>query len=68
MSRIIRYRLSRPLCRATLALPSSADALVKKICRRKNLSPALTGSSVRRRIKARGRAFGELDPKDPRTR
>src|SRR5258706_15748664 len=52
-----------------LALPSSADAHVKKIVVEKKVSPAFDGASFGPAgpyETLAGRAFGELDPKDPR--
>ena len=71
MSRTIRRAapLTLVLVAATLALPSSVDARVKKIVVEKKVSPAFDGASfgpagVYETLA--GRAFGELDPKDPR--
>jgi hypothetical protein len=57
------------LVAATLALPSSVDARVKKIVVEKKVSPAFDGASfgpAGTYETLAGRAFGELDPKDPR--
>jgi hypothetical protein len=57
------------LVAATLALPSSVDARVKKIVVEKKVSPAFDGASFGPAgpyETLAGRAFGELDPKDPR--
>jgi len=71
MSRTIRRAapLTLVLVAATLALPSSVDARVKKIVVEKKVSPAFDGASFGPAGPYEtfaGRAFGELDPKDPR--
>ena len=71
MSRTIRRAapLTLVLVAATLALPSSVDARVKKIVVEKKVSPAFDGASFGPAgpyETLAGRAFGELDPKDPR--
>jgi len=71
MSRTIRRAASLTivLVAATLALPSSVDARVKKIVVEKKVSPAFDGASFGPAgpyETLAGRAFGELDPKDPR--
>jgi len=71
MSRTIRRAasLTLVLIAATLALPSSVDARVKKIVVEKKVSPAFDGASFGPAgpyETLAGRAFGELDPKDPR--
>src|SRR5258705_4118620 len=61
--------LTTVLIAATLALPSPADAHVKKIVVEKKVSPAFDGASFGQAgpyETLAGRAFGELDPKDPR--
>ncbi len=71
MSRTIRRAASFTLVlvASTLALPSSVDARVKKIVVEKKVSPAFDGASFGPAgpyETLAGRAFGELDPKDPR--
>ena len=71
MPRTIRRAasLTLVLAAATLALPSSVDARVKKIVVEKKVSPAFDGASFGPAgpyETLAGRAFGELDPKDPR--
>src|SRR6266850_4193941 len=64
----MRY-LSFGLIVALLALPSPADARVRKIVIEKKVSPAFDGASFGPAgpyETLAGRAFGELDPKDPR--
>ena len=54
---------------ATLALPSVSDARVKKIVVEKKVSPAFDGATfgaAGQYETLAGRAFGELDPNDPR--
>src|SRR5258705_10808868 len=64
----MRY-VSCGLVVALLALPSSVDARVKKIVIEKKVSPAFDGATFGRSGQYEtlaGRAFGELDPNDPR--
>src|SRR5882762_4209717 len=64
----MRY-VSFGLIVALLALPSSADARVKKIVVEKKVSPAFDGATfgpAGQYETLAGRAFGELDPNDPR--
>src|SRR5215813_12996570 len=64
----MRY-LSFGLIVALLALPSAADAHVKKIVIEKKVSPAFDGASFGTAgtyETLAGRAFGELDPADAR--
>jgi hypothetical protein len=61
--------LTAILVAASLALPLSADARVKKIVIEKKVSPAFDGAAfgpAGQYETLAGRAFGELDPKDPR--
>ena len=61
--------LTLVLVAAILTLPSAADARVKKIVIEKKVSPAFDGASFGAAgpyETLAGRAFGELDPKDPR--
>ena len=54
---------------ATLMLPSASDARVKKVVVEKKVSPAFEGATFGPAgpyETISGRAFGELDPKDPR--
>src|SRR6476469_8550928 len=63
----MRY-ISLGLIAALLALPSSADARVKKIVVEKKTSPAFDGAtfgSAGQYETLAGRAYGELDPNDP---
>ena len=71
IARIIRRAgcLTSVLVAASLVLPSSADARVKKIVVEKKVSPAFDGASFGSAglyETLAGRAFGELDPNDPR--
>jgi hypothetical protein len=64
----MRY-LSFGLIVALLALPSTADARVKKIVVEKKVSPAFDGATfgtAGQYETIAGRAYGELDPNDPR--
>ena len=64
----MRY-ISFGLVVALLALPSTADARVKKIVIEKKVSPAFEGATFGPAgpyETIAGRAFGELDPADPR--
>ncbi len=64
----MRY-ISFGLVVALLALPSAADARVKKIVIEKKVSPAFEGATFGpsgQYETLAGRAFGELDPNDPR--
>src|ERR1044071_8616961 len=64
----MRY-ISFGLVVALLALPSVADARVKKIVIEKKVSPAFEGQTFGPAgpyETIAGRAFGELDPADPR--
>jgi len=64
----MRY-ISCALVAALLALPSVADAHIKKIVIEKKVSPAFDGAtfgSAGQYETLAGRAFGELDPNDPR--
>ena len=64
----MRY-VSFGLIVALLALPSAADARVKKIVIEKKVSPAFDGATFGpsgQYETIAGRAFGELDPADPR--
>src|SRR5262245_50904637 len=69
--------ITRTVCRASvcaavaalLAWASPADARVKKIVVEKKVSPAFNGATfgpAGQYETLAGRAFGELDPKDPR--
>ena len=63
----MRY-ISFGLIAALLALPSTADARVKKIVVEKKTSPAFDGATfgaAGQYETLAGRAFGELDPNDP---
>jgi len=63
----MRY-ISFALIAALLALPSTADARVKKIVVEKKTSPAFDGATfgtAGQYETLAGRAFGELDPNDP---
>ena len=63
----MRY-ISFGLVVALLALPSVADARVKKIVIEKKVSPAFDGATFGpsgQYETIAGRAFGELDPNDP---
>ena len=71
IARIIRRAgcVSLVLAATSLALPSPADARVKKIVIEKKVSPAFDGASFGSAgpyETLAGRAFGELNPKDPR--
>src|SRR6266540_4145765 len=62
-------RLILVIVAAVLAWPSAADARVKKIVVEKKVSPAFDGAaagSAGPYETLAGRAFGELDPNDPR--
>src|SRR5438552_16278351 len=64
----MRY-ISFGLVVALLALPSAADARVKKIVIEKKVSPAFDGATfgpAGQYETIAGRAFGELDPADSR--
>jgi hypothetical protein len=64
----MRY-VSFSLVVALLALPSTVDARVKKIVVEKKVSPAFDGATFGTSGQYEtlaGRAFGELDPNDPR--
>ena len=64
----MRY-ISFGLIAALLALPSTADARVKKIVVEKKVAPAFEGAtfgSAGQYETLAGRAYGELDPNDPR--
>src|SRR3954471_8886340 len=64
----MRY-LSFGLIVALLALPTTADARVKKIVVEKKVSPAFDGAAfgtAGQYETLAGRAYGELDPNDPR--
>jgi hypothetical protein len=64
----MRY-VSFSLIVALLALPSTVDARVKKIVIEKKVSPAFEGATFGQSGQYEtlaGRAYGELDPNDPR--
>src|SRR5499425_3489304 len=64
----MRY-ISFGLIAGLLALPSTVDAHVKKIVIEKKVSPAFEGATFGpsgQYETLAGRAFGELDPNDPR--